>query len=230
MSLLIFAIKRFASAVVVLFLVSVLTFLIFFAIPNGNPALRLAGRTATPEDIAIVTKTYGFDKPIYVQYWRTMKQVFNGSIQSYSQHVGVWSPDQTWLPGDALAGASARRSSGWWSASSSGSSGRCGPARPPTSRITTFSFIGISAPTFVVGALLLYLFAFKIQHLPRRRLRAAHPEPVAVVRPPDPAVVHARDPLHRHLRSGAALQRARNDDDGRGPDRQRQGSVADDGC
>ena len=44
-----FVVRRLLSMMLVLFAISVLTFLIFQAIPNGDPAQRLAGRTATPE-------------------------------------------------------------------------------------------------------------------------------------------------------------------------------------
>ena len=38
-----FVVRRVMAMIVVLFLISVLTFLLFEAIPNGDPALRLAG-------------------------------------------------------------------------------------------------------------------------------------------------------------------------------------------
>ena len=41
-----FAVKRSASAVLVLFSLSVLVFLIFFATPGVDPAARIAGRNA----------------------------------------------------------------------------------------------------------------------------------------------------------------------------------------
>jgi peptide/nickel transport system permease protein len=165
MGLLIFSIKRFASAALVLILVSILTFLIFFAIPNGNPALRLAGRTATPQDIAIVTKTYGFNKPIWVQYYKTMEQVLNGSIQSYSQHVSVWSQIRRGFPATlslAIGAAIIWLVVGTFL----GIAGALRAGKASDVGITTLSFVGISAPTFVVGALLLYVFAFKIQLFP----------------------------------------------------------------
>lgn len=165
MALLIFSIKRFASAALVLILVSILTFLIFFAIPNGNPALRLAGRTATPQDIAIVTKTYGFNKPIWVQYYKTMEQVLNGSIQSYSQHVSVWSQIRRGFPATLSLAVGAAII--WLVVGTLlGIAGALRAGKASDVGITTFSFIGISAPTFVVGALLLYVFAFKIQLFP----------------------------------------------------------------
>src|ERR1700712_1641056 len=98
MGLAIFAVKRLASAIVVLFAVSVLTFLIFVAIPNGDPSLRLAGRTATTADIAAVRHDFGFDKPIYIQYLKTMGRIFDGSIQSYTQHLSVFSQIKRGLP------------------------------------------------------------------------------------------------------------------------------------
>lgn len=43
-----FIIRRLISAVLVLFAISVMVFLIFFATPGVDPAARIAGRSATP--------------------------------------------------------------------------------------------------------------------------------------------------------------------------------------
>jgi peptide/nickel transport system permease protein len=165
MALLIFAIRRAASAIFVMFLVSILTFLIFFAIPNGNPALRLAGRTATPQTIAIVTKAYGFNKPIWVQYYRTMRQILNGTIQSYTQHVSVWSQIRRGFPATfslAVGGAVLWLLIGIVL----GVVGALRAGKVTDVAITVLSFIGISAPPFVVGSLLLTLLTFRTQLLP----------------------------------------------------------------
>ena len=84
-----FIVRRFASAIALLFAISVLTFLIFFAFPSSDPALRLAGRTATPAQIAAVRKTWGFNKPIYVQYLKTMEKILTGKVVSYTQGINV---------------------------------------------------------------------------------------------------------------------------------------------
>src|SRR6185436_3744413 len=84
-----FIVRRSISTVVVLFAISIVTFLIFEAIPNGDPAARLAGRTSTPETVAAIRHTWGFDKPIYDQYLLTMKNVFTGKVISYTQQVNV---------------------------------------------------------------------------------------------------------------------------------------------
>lgn len=165
MDLLLFAIKRAISAVIVLFAVSILTFLIFFAIPNGDPALRLAGRTATAEDIASVRKAYGFDKPIWVQYYRTMKEVLTGQIQSYTQHVSVFSQIKRGLPATlslAVGGAIIWLIIGVVL----GIIGALRSGKATDVAITTVNFIGISSPSFVVGAVLLYFLADKLPLFP----------------------------------------------------------------
>jgi peptide/nickel transport system permease protein len=160
MDLLLFAIKRMASAVVVLFAISILTFLIFVAIPNGDPALRLAGRTATPATIAQVRHSYGFDRPIYVQYIKTMDQILTGRIQSYTQHVSVFSQIKRGLPATLSLAIGAAII--WMVVGIVlGVIGALRAGKATDVGITTVSFIGISAPSFVVGAILLYLLSYK---------------------------------------------------------------------
>jgi peptide/nickel transport system permease protein len=161
----VFTARRLTSAIVVLFLVSVLTFLIFVAIPNGDPALRLAGRTATAADIASVRHAYGFDRPIWVQYWKLMQQIFNGSIQSYAQHVTVFSQIKRGLPATLSLAIGAAVI--WLVVGVIfGVIGALRAGKFSDVAITTVSFIGISAPTFVVGAILLYFLTFKAAIFP----------------------------------------------------------------
>lgn len=165
MGILLFSVKRLGSAIVVLFLVSVLTFLIFVAIPNGDPALRLAGRTATTADIATVRHAYGFDRPIWVQYGKTMRQIFDGTIQSYAQHVTVFSQIKRGLPATFSLAIGAAII--WlFFGILFGVIGALRAGKFSDIAITTVSFIGISAPTFVVGAILLYFLTFKATIFP----------------------------------------------------------------
>ena len=89
-----FIIRRLLAMVFVLFVISLLTFLLFEAIPNGNPAFRLAGRTATPVEIHQIEVKYGFNQPIWIQYLRTMKNIFTGQAYSYTQGFNVAVGDQ----------------------------------------------------------------------------------------------------------------------------------------
>jgi peptide/nickel transport system permease protein len=165
MDIALFAVKRLASAIVVLFAVSVLTFLIFFAIPNGDPALRLAGRTATAQTIATVRHDYGFDRPLWVQYGKVMTQILNGSIQSYTQHVTVFSQIQRGLPATLSLAIGAAVI--WLIVGIVlGVVGALRAGKATDVTITTFSFIGISAPSFVLGSILLYLLTYRAQIFP----------------------------------------------------------------
>ncbi|HSC49423.1 MAG TPA: ABC transporter permease [Gaiellaceae bacterium] len=71
-----FIVRRIIGLVVVLFAVSVMTFLIFFAIPGIHPERQLAGRNPTPETIAAVKHEFGLDRPLPVRYALMMKRLF----------------------------------------------------------------------------------------------------------------------------------------------------------
>ncbi len=60
----------------VLFSISVLVFMIFFATPGADPAARLAGRGASPATLAAVRHSFGLDKPLPDQYVLMMKHLF----------------------------------------------------------------------------------------------------------------------------------------------------------
>lgn len=76
--------RRLGQMVFVMFGISVLVFLIFFATPGADPAARIAGRNASPEILAAVRKSFGFDQPIYVQYGSMMKRIFiTGDLTSF---------------------------------------------------------------------------------------------------------------------------------------------------
>jgi peptide/nickel transport system permease protein len=160
-----FIVRRLLSMIVVLIVISIFTFLIFQAIPSGDPALRMAGRTATPETIASIRKTWGFNKPIWDQYAITMGKIFSGKVVSYTQGVNVLSQVRRGLPatislalgagliwlflGIVFGTVSALRAGRW--------SDRL---------LAVASLTGISTPVFVLGALALYLFAFKTKVFP----------------------------------------------------------------
>jgi peptide/nickel transport system permease protein len=71
-----FIARRLVSTAFVLFAISVLVFLIFFATPGVDPASRIAGRNADPATLAAVRKDFGLDRPLPVQYAEMMKKLF----------------------------------------------------------------------------------------------------------------------------------------------------------
>src|SRR4249920_3762352 len=75
-----FIIRRFIGMIAVLFAVSVLVFFIFVLIPGGDPALRMAGKNPSQQNIINIRKKWGFDRPFYVQYVRMMQKAGNGFL------------------------------------------------------------------------------------------------------------------------------------------------------
>jgi peptide/nickel transport system permease protein len=60
--------RRLLWGVALLFIVSAVIFVIFYAFPSADPATIRAGRQATPEQIDRIREVLGLDKPIYEQY------------------------------------------------------------------------------------------------------------------------------------------------------------------
>jgi peptide/nickel transport system permease protein len=84
-----FVVRRLLGMVGVLFAVSVLTFLIFNVIPNSDPALRMAGKNATPTLVANITEEWGFDDSLPQQYVTMMGKIFSGDVISYEGRENV---------------------------------------------------------------------------------------------------------------------------------------------
>ena len=89
-----FAARRLVSMLLVLFAVSVLVFVIFNAIPGGDPAVRMAGETASPSQIEVIRREWGFDEPLPVQYVTMMRQLLGGDLVSYLTGLDV--REQIW--------------------------------------------------------------------------------------------------------------------------------------
>ncbi len=71
-----FAVRRSVAAVLVLFSISVLVFLIFFATPGVDPAARIAGRNADQATLLQVRHEFGLDRPLPVRYALMMRHLF----------------------------------------------------------------------------------------------------------------------------------------------------------
>jgi len=87
-----FILLRTASMIFVLFAISVLVFVIFFATPGVDPAARIAGREADQQTLMQVRHDFGLDKPKPVQYVILMKKLFiTRDLTSYvNRGATVW--------------------------------------------------------------------------------------------------------------------------------------------
>jgi peptide/nickel transport system permease protein len=155
-----FIVRRVAAMLFVLFAISVLTFFIFNVIPAGDPAVRMAGKSATPTTINAIRRDWGFDKPIYVQYAKTMEKVFSGSLVSYITQRNVLDEIRSRIPrtfclaiGAALLWMFVAVIFGLYTAVKAG--------QFADRFLTVLALIGISMPVFWVGALMSYYLGFK---------------------------------------------------------------------
>jgi peptide/nickel transport system permease protein len=155
-----FVARRLAQMVLVLFAVSLLTFLVFNVIPNGDPAVRMAGKAPTQSDLRAIRATWGFDDPLPVQYLRTMENVFTGKAVSYFTDLNVSEEIARGLPrtlslaiGAALLWMLGAVALGTFGARRAGS---------VADRLTSVAALtGISLPVFWLGAMLSYYLGYK---------------------------------------------------------------------
>jgi len=85
-----FIIRRLLWLVVVLFAISILVFLIFFATPGVDPARQMAGRNPTAATIKNIKHEFGLDRPLPVRYGLMMKHIFiSRDLISYGSHTKV---------------------------------------------------------------------------------------------------------------------------------------------
>jgi peptide/nickel transport system permease protein len=70
-----YIIRRLLWVIVLLVIVSAVTFVIFYALPSADPAVLRAGRSPNPALIQHIRHVLGLDQPIYVQYWRYLKNI-----------------------------------------------------------------------------------------------------------------------------------------------------------
>jgi peptide/nickel transport system permease protein len=155
-----FIVRRLISMVLVLFAISVLTFLIFNVIPNGDPAVRLAGKSPTPGTIEAIRHQWGFDQPKPVQYVKMMQKIFTGDLVSYSSQVNVTQEIKQDAPrtfalaiGAALMWMVFATSLGVYTAVRAG--------KTADRLLTILALVGISMPVFWIGALMGYYLGFK---------------------------------------------------------------------
>jgi peptide/nickel transport system permease protein len=83
-----YVVRRVLWGIVLLVVVSALTFVIFYLFPSADPARLRAGRNPNPAAVAAIRRSLGLNKPIYVQYWLYMKGLvlhFNLGYSYYNE-------------------------------------------------------------------------------------------------------------------------------------------------
>jgi peptide/nickel transport system permease protein len=160
-----FLLQRLLALIPVLFTVAVIVFLILRLTP-GDPAAVIAGNNATNEDIDRIREQLGLTKPLLAQFGIWLSGVLQGDL-GYSFYLGKpvteliaqrIEPTLSLAVGTMLISVlvavplgtlAAWRMGGWLDRMLSG-----------------FAVAGFSVPVFVIGYVLIYIFAIELQWLP----------------------------------------------------------------
>jgi peptide/nickel transport system permease protein len=158
-------VRRFIQAALILLGVAAITFLLLYALP-ADPAVLIAGRSATPATVAAIRHELGLDQPLVLQFLHYLNGILHADLgRSYTQKTAVLPLILARLPatlvlmaagivvevvlGITLGTIAAVRRGGF------------------VDRIVMMaSFVGVSAPQFVVALLLLYVFAATLGWFP----------------------------------------------------------------
>ncbi|WP_210878103.1 ABC transporter permease [Roseovarius autotrophicus] len=159
-----YILRRVGQSVLVLLVVGLVAFSMFRFV--GDPVDAMLGQERTQADIERLTAELGLDRPFPVQYWKFLTQAAQGNFGlSYRQgrpvtdilierapatlELAFVSGIMALVGGIALGVFTAIR--------------RRGVA---ANVIMTVSLIGVSLPTFLIGILLIYIFAVELKWLP----------------------------------------------------------------
>ncbi|MGZ8592197.1 MAG: ABC transporter permease [Actinomycetota bacterium] len=168
-----YLIRRVLFLILVLFVVSVITFTVFVKLPAQDPAIRAAGRTPTPELIATIRHKFGLDRPVWVQYWRFAQgfiplpgTFLNDDVYfSYVNHVAVKEEIYKRIPVTAMLALGAAVV--WLMIGLPIGIISAIKPRSVFDRVgMIFALIGVSAPVFWLALVFLYVFWFKLKWLP----------------------------------------------------------------
>jgi peptide/nickel transport system permease protein len=162
-----YIIRRLLWVIVLLFLVSFITFVIFYLFPSADPAQLRAGRQPNPQLVEQIRHNLGLDKPWYQQYSDYMKRLVLHFDFGYSYQSNISVKQQIFdrLPATislALGAAVIWLISG------------IGIGIVSAVRSRTFldrammggALVAISAPVYWLGLLSLYLFSSDIGKFP----------------------------------------------------------------
>ena len=75
-----YIIRRLLWGVILLLAVIAITFVLFYLLPNVNPAILRAGRNSSPKVIAEIAHDLGTDRPLPTQFWDYLTHLLHGNL------------------------------------------------------------------------------------------------------------------------------------------------------
>ena len=157
--------RRLVQAALILLGVVAITFVLLYALP-ADPARMIAGRSATAQTVANIRHELGLDQPLLLQFWTYLHNLVSGNLgRSYAQKTEVWTLIVARLPATLvlmLAGILVEVVLGL----TLGTIAALRRGGIIDRVVMMASFVGVSAPQFVVALLLLYVFAVTLGWFP----------------------------------------------------------------
>ncbi len=159
-----FILRRLAQSVIVLVSVAFIAFLLFQYV--GDPVVFILGQDATPEQVREMRAALGLDQPFFVQFWHFLANAAQGEFgMSLRQGARVSTLIAERLPATlelatvaALLALAVGIPMGVYAALRRGSF--------LSQVFMTVSLLGVSLPTFLIGILLILLFAVTLGWFP----------------------------------------------------------------
>jgi peptide/nickel transport system permease protein len=159
-----FVLRRLAQALLVMLAVGLIAFALFRFV--GDPVVFMLGQDATPEDRTRMTRDLGLDRPFYVQYAHFLSHAVRGEFGlSLRQlrpvstlvlerlpatlELSIAAALLALLAGIPMGVYTALRRGSWLS-----------------HLLLAVSLVGVSLPTFLIGILLILVFAVNLGWLP----------------------------------------------------------------
>ncbi len=160
-----FLARRLVQAALILLGVAAITFLLLYCLP-ADPAVLIAGRSATPQMVAAIRHELGLDQPLVMQFVHYVGALLHGDLgRSYTQKTEVLPLILARLPATLVlmaAGIVVEVALGL----TFGIIAAVWRGGFVDRSIMMLSFVGVSSPQFVVALLLLYVFAATLGWFP----------------------------------------------------------------
>lgn len=155
-----YIIRRLLWVIVLLFFVSLLTFIIFYLLPTADPALLRAGRQPSPALVAQIRHNLGLDKPWYSQYIHYMGRLILHWDFGYSYQNNIPVKQQIFDRLPATASLAIGAAVVWLIIGIAVGTISAIRRRTMFDRVAMGgALVGISAPVYWLGLLSLFLFA-----------------------------------------------------------------------
>lgn len=152
--------RRLLWVVLLLFLVSLLTFVIFYALPSGDPVTLRAGHVSSPKVVSDIRHNLGLDRSPLTQYWLYMKRLVLHFDFGYSYHSAVPVREEIFERLPATISLAAGAAVIWMIGGVGVGVLSAVRRRKLTDRVAmTGALLAMSAPPYWLGLVVLLLFA-----------------------------------------------------------------------